>query len=87
MYHDDTGQTRILSEAVQRFVLTNAVKANEPVGGPDESSWDKSSNGVIKLFAYSQVTHLAGEKLIYRWLRGTTVAANVNVDPNFETVV
>ena len=73
------GQTRILSEAVQRFVLTNAVKANEPVGGPDEISWDKSSNGVIKLFAYSQVTHLAGEKLIYRWLRDTTVAADVEV--------
>jgi hypothetical protein len=37
------GQTRILSEAVQRFVLTNAVKANEPVGGPDEITRDKSS--------------------------------------------
>ena len=73
------GQTRILSEAVQRFVLTNAVKANEPVGGPDEITRDKSGNGVIKLFAYSQVTHLAGEKLIYRWLRGTTVAANVEL--------
>jgi hypothetical protein len=73
------GQTRILSEAVQRFVLTNAVNANEPVGGPDGITRDNSSNGVIKLFAYSQVRHLAGEKLVYRWLRGATVAANVEV--------
>lgn len=73
------GQTRILSEAVQRFVLTNAVKGNEPVGGPDEIASDNSSNGLIKLYAYSQVKQLAGEKLTYRWLRGTTVVANVEV--------
>jgi hypothetical protein len=73
------GETRILSGAVQRFVLTNAVKANEPVGGPNDITRDQTGNGVIKLFAYSQVTQLAGEKLIYRWLRGTTVVADVEV--------
>lgn len=73
------GQTRILSPAVQRFVLTDAVKANEPVGGPDDIIPDQAGNGVIKLFAYSQVRQLGGEKLIYRWLRGTKVVANVEV--------
>ena len=73
------GPTRILSDAVQRFVLTNAVKGNEPVGGPDAITSDNASNGVIKLYAYSQVKQLPGEKLIYRWLRDTAVVANVVV--------
>ena len=72
-------QTRILSERVQRFMMTSAVNANEPVGDISQITQDENSKGLLKVFAYSQVQGLQGETLHYRWLHHDKVAASVKI--------
>lgn len=72
------GATRILSDNVTRFVLTDAVRELEPVGGVSDIR-ARPPGGPVAVFAFSDVRGLAGETLYYRWIRDEKVAANVKV--------
>ena len=72
------GATRILSDSVTRFVLTDEVRDLEPVGGVSDIR-ARPPGGPVAVFAFSDVRGLGGETLYYRWIRDEKVAANVKV--------
>lgn len=72
------GATRILSDNVSRFVLTDEVRDLEPVGGVSDIR-ARPPGGPVAVFAFSDVRGLGGETLNYRWIQGDKVAANVKV--------
>jgi hypothetical protein len=72
------GETRVLSDHVTRFVLTDDVRNLEPVGGLSDIR-ARPPGGPLAVFAFSDVRGLGGETLYYRWIRGEKVAANVKV--------
>ena len=72
------GATRILSDHVTRFVLTDEVRNLEPVGGLTDIR-ARPPGGPLAVFAFSDVRGLGGETLYYRWIRDENVAANVKV--------
>lgn len=74
------GATQILSGQVQRFLITNGVRANEPQGSISEIAEDPRVAGLLKVYAFADVKNLAGETLHYRWLRDNAVAADIEVE-------
>jgi hypothetical protein len=72
------GATRILSDRVTRFLLTDEVRDLEPVGGLSDIR-ARPPGGPLAVFAFSDVRELGGETLHYRWIRDGKVAANVKV--------
>ena len=72
------GETRIFSDKVTRFLLTDEVRNREPVGGLSDIR-ARPPGGPLAVFAFSDVRGLAGETLRYRWIRADKVAAEVKV--------
>ncbi len=71
--------TRIVSEDVRRFLITDRVEAREPVGDISDIREDRKVEGLVKVIAYSDVAGRAGEFLEYRWIRGDRLVAKVPV--------
>lgn len=78
------GSTQILSGHVQRFLITNGVRANEPVGSIAEIAEDSRVAGLLKVYAFADVKNLRGETLHYRWLRDNAVAADIEIEVGSE---
>ena len=74
------GSTQILSGHVQRFLITNGVRANEPVGSIAEIAEDSRVAGLLKVYAFADVKNLRGETLRYRWLRDGGIAADIEIE-------
>jgi hypothetical protein len=72
------GETRIFSDNVTRFLLTDEVRNREPVGGLSDIR-ARPPGGPLAVFAFSDVRGLVGETLRYRWIRADKVAAEVKV--------
>jgi hypothetical protein len=72
------GETRIFSDNVTRFLLTNEVRNREPVGGLSDIR-ARPPGAPLAVFAFSDVRGLVGETLRYRWIRADKVAAEVKV--------
>jgi hypothetical protein len=61
-------------------VITDAVKAREPVGGISDIVRDSNNNNIITVYAWSDVQGLKGSSLRYRWIRDGSAVANVTID-------
>lgn len=65
---------KLYSKQVKRFLLTQGIKNKEPIG-PEPSELNTDKNGLITLYAFSEVINLKDQHLEYRWIhRGKTVA-------------
>ncbi len=73
------GSGDILSTQVKRFVLTNGIKDREPLAGIEAIRPDSGDNGIVTVYAFSEVSGLQGQTLRYRWLRNGNAVATVKV--------
>jgi len=73
------GQTRIMSDQVSRFLITNGLSSREPMGTINDIRLEDPVNGVLSVFAFSDVRGLRGKALYYRWINGEKQVANVRV--------
>jgi len=74
------GPTHILSGHVRRFVITNGVRSNEPLGSISEITQDPAVAGLLKVYAYADVKNLRGQTLRYRWLQDNAIAADIEIE-------
>ncbi|MFT6927593.1 MAG: hypothetical protein ACJAZP_003230 [Psychromonas sp.] len=66
-------QKNILSDNVTRFVISQAVESNEPIGTISEIEFD--DNNIATVYAYSDVSDLKDQTLYYQWsLNGKNIA-------------
>ncbi|MEH6593374.1 MAG: DUF2914 domain-containing protein [Halioglobus sp.] len=72
-------QTTIVSAAVKRLLITDGVKANEPLGDISDIRQRSKVEGLVKIYAFSEIQNLQGETLHYRWLHSGKLIADVKV--------
>ena len=66
------GKVERLSDNINRFQITPFVEDNEPVGSIDDI---EAENGMLTVYAFSEVSNLKGNNLYYVWnLNGNDVA-------------
>jgi hypothetical protein len=73
-------KTRIISPRVTRFVISKEVRDKEPLGEITDIAPGQNSAAPVKVYAFSQVQHLLGETLYYRWMYHDRTVANVRVE-------
>jgi hypothetical protein len=62
-----------LSDNVSRFIISQAVKSNEPIGTLENIHFD--SNNIATVYAYSDVNGLKDQTVYYQWsLNGKNIA-------------
>lgn len=66
-------QKKLLSDNITRFVISQAVEGNEPIGTIDDIHFDR--NNIATVYAYSDVNGLKDQTLYYKWsLDGKNIA-------------
>jgi hypothetical protein len=73
-------KTRIISPRVTRFVISKGVRYKEPLGEITDIVPGQNPAAPVKVYAFSQVQHLLGETLYYRWMYHDRTVANVRVE-------
>ncbi|PKH02157.1 hypothetical protein CXF72_13210 [Psychromonas sp. MB-3u-54] len=64
---------KLLSDNVTRFIISQAVEGNEPIGTLDNIHFD--SNNIATVYAYSNVNGLKDQTVYYQWsLNGKNIA-------------
>ncbi len=68
----------ILSDHIERFVITSSVQNYEPVGTIRDITFD--INNIATVYAYSDVSELQGKTIYYLWTLDGKKQAKVRVD-------
>lgn len=78
MRHVKEMKVTLHSKHVKRFVLTQGIKNKEPLG-EQSNAFKADKNGLITLYAFSEVAGLKDQHLEYRWIYQGKKVAKVNV--------
>jgi len=71
-------QKNLLSDNISRFVISQAVEGNEPIGDISDIQFD--DNNIATVYAYSDVNALKDQTLYYQWSLDGKNIAKVRVD-------